>query len=304
MTRTRASSIATAVLDRFRRSRARTRALFDLLDEAAYYERPIALRNPIVFYEGHLPAFAVNTLIKKGARAAGHRRAPRDDLRARHRSRDGGGGRRARQPGLAVARRRCAPTPAAADRADRRRHRATPISSATIIRCCSDAQALWTILEHEEMHQETLAYMWHQLPYALKRKPEHYVTAPPRLARLRAQGGPDAGRTVARFRPGTATLGTTAPTSRSPGTTSCPAHSVRVDGVRRSTCTTSPTREFLEFVEAGGYRDRALVAARGLGLGAGRARQPSAVLGARRRRSGTGAACSSACRCRSTGRST
>ena len=55
-----------AALDRFSRTRARTRALFDLVDEAAYYERPIALRNPIVFYEGHLPAFAVNTLIKKG----------------------------------------------------------------------------------------------------------------------------------------------------------------------------------------------------------------------------------------------
>ena len=45
--------------------RRRTRALFDLLDESVYYERPIALRNPVVFYEGHLPAFAVNTLIKK-----------------------------------------------------------------------------------------------------------------------------------------------------------------------------------------------------------------------------------------------
>src|SRR5437868_10292383 len=55
-----------AALDRFRRARLRTKAMFDLLDPAAYYDRPIALRNPIVFYEGHLPAFAVNTLIKKG----------------------------------------------------------------------------------------------------------------------------------------------------------------------------------------------------------------------------------------------
>src|SRR5918993_815973 len=54
-----------AVLDRFRRMRARTRAMFDLLDESMYYDRPIPLRNPVVFYEGHLPGFAVNTLIKK-----------------------------------------------------------------------------------------------------------------------------------------------------------------------------------------------------------------------------------------------
>ena len=41
------------------RNRERSRALFDLIDPAVYYSRPIALRNPIVFYEGHLPAFSV-----------------------------------------------------------------------------------------------------------------------------------------------------------------------------------------------------------------------------------------------------
>ena len=34
--------------------------------EEAYYSRPIALRHPIVFYEGHLPGFSFNTLVKKG----------------------------------------------------------------------------------------------------------------------------------------------------------------------------------------------------------------------------------------------
>ena len=48
------------------RNRARSRALFDLLAEDAYYSQPIALRHPIVFYEGHLPGFSFNTLIKKG----------------------------------------------------------------------------------------------------------------------------------------------------------------------------------------------------------------------------------------------
>src|SRR5579872_4379805 len=63
---TRVTFNRAAALDRFRRARLRTRALFDLLDPAIYYEKPIALRNPIVFYEGHLPAFAVNTLVKRG----------------------------------------------------------------------------------------------------------------------------------------------------------------------------------------------------------------------------------------------
>src|SRR3954465_8583754 len=49
----------------YRKNRARSRALFDLIAPDAYYEQPIALRHPIVFYEGHLPAFSFNTLVKR-----------------------------------------------------------------------------------------------------------------------------------------------------------------------------------------------------------------------------------------------
>ncbi|MFP5245161.1 MAG: DinB family protein, partial [Thermoanaerobaculia bacterium] len=52
------------LLEWYRANRARTKQLFDLVKPEAYYERPIALRNPIVFYEGHIPGFAVNTLVK------------------------------------------------------------------------------------------------------------------------------------------------------------------------------------------------------------------------------------------------
>src|SRR5688572_31607382 len=51
--------------DAYRRNRKRSRALFDLLAEEAYYSRPIDLRHPVVFYEGHLPAFSFNTLVKR-----------------------------------------------------------------------------------------------------------------------------------------------------------------------------------------------------------------------------------------------
>src|SRR3954462_4461647 len=61
----------TAAVEWYRRNRARSRALFDLLQEEAYYSRPIALRHPIVFYEGHLPGFSLNTLVKKGLGRAG-----------------------------------------------------------------------------------------------------------------------------------------------------------------------------------------------------------------------------------------
>ena len=52
------------LLEWYRSGRARTRSLFDRVVPEAYYDRPIPLRNPIVFYEGHLPGFAVNTLVK------------------------------------------------------------------------------------------------------------------------------------------------------------------------------------------------------------------------------------------------
>src|SRR5207237_3416797 len=48
----------------FRSGRALSKRVFSIPKPEAYYDRPIPLRNPIVFYEGHIPAFAVNTLIK------------------------------------------------------------------------------------------------------------------------------------------------------------------------------------------------------------------------------------------------
>src|SRR5215471_9731128 len=56
----------TAAVEWYQRNRARSRAIFDLLVEDAYYSQPIALRHPIVFYVGHLPGFTFNTLVKKG----------------------------------------------------------------------------------------------------------------------------------------------------------------------------------------------------------------------------------------------
>ncbi len=172
------------LLDRFHHSRARTRALFDLVHDSAYYERPIALRNPIVFYEGHLPAFAVNTLIKKGLGRPGIDERL-ETIFARGIDPDTEAAAVARGnpawPSRAVVREYARAADALI--ADAIRHADLERDDHPLLQ---DAQALWTILEHEDMHQETLAYMWHQLPYAVKRKPEHYVTAPPRLAPHRA----------------------------------------------------------------------------------------------------------------------
>jgi formylglycine-generating enzyme required for sulfatase activity len=168
-----------ALLDRFRRTRARTRALFALLDDAAYYERPIALRNPVVFYEGHLPAFAVNTLVKRGLGRSGVDERL-ETIFAR--------GIDPETEATAIARGNPA-WPARDVVQEYVRAADALLEDAILTGTLEDdanpllraAEAVWAILEHEEMHQETLAYMWHQLPYEVKRKPEHYVTAPPRM---------------------------------------------------------------------------------------------------------------------------
>lgn len=183
------------MLDRFVRMRARTRALFDLLDPAVYYERPIRLRNPVVFYEGHIPAFAVNTLIRRAMGEPGID-AHLETIFAR--------GIDPEEEATAVAR----GNPAWPSRqvvldyvaeADRR-------LTDALDRIDPAAEAAGTILEHEEMHQETLAYIWHEVPYAWKRKPEAYDTVPKGSAGLTKPAPPARVAIPA----GIATLGTPA----------------------------------------------------------------------------------------------
>ena len=256
-----------AVLDRFHHTRGRTRALFDLLDDAAYYLRPIALRNPVVFYEGHLPAFAVNTLVKKALGQPGID-AHLETIFAR--------GIDPEEEAAAVAR----GNPAWPDRATVRQYAEEAerrIADAILTGQLDQEdqpltrQALWTILEHEELHHETLAYMWHQLPYALKRKPVHYLTAPPRL---RTDAPP---ATRVRIPAGRATLGTTLSPHRTlapshhaqshpsidhqPLTTTqfawdneLPAHTLDVAAFDVDVYNVS-NASFMEFVESGGYGD-------------------------------------------------
>src|ERR1700709_1122808 len=157
----------------YRRNRARSRALFDLLADEAYYSQPISLRHPIVFYEGHLPGFSFNTLVKKGLERRGM--DPRlGALFARgidpDEAQTGASGSNACPSRDAVQ--------AFADQADRQVLDA--ILHGDVDRpghpVLDRAEAVFTILEHEVMHQETLLYMWHRLPFAQKRAPAGYQT--------------------------------------------------------------------------------------------------------------------------------
>jgi gamma-glutamyl hercynylcysteine S-oxide synthase len=155
----------------YHRNRQRSRAIFDLIADEAYYSRPIAQRHPLVFYEGHLPAFSFNTLVVRALGEPGIDE-PLQSLFARgidpsetERSTRGAGN----WPERSVVRR-------FADEADRRVIAA--LTNADLDRpghpLLDRAQAVFAILEHEAMHQETLLYMWHQLPFEQKRRPAGY----------------------------------------------------------------------------------------------------------------------------------
>src|SRR5262249_39161144 len=154
------------------RNRARSRTLFDLLEDEAYYAQPISLRHPIVFYEGHLPAFSFNTLIKRALGRPGiDERLERLFARGIDPSQAEASARNARDVWPARA-----DVQAFADEADRQVLAA--LATGNLDRAghplLDRAEAAFAILEHEEMHQETLLYMWHRLPFEAKRRPDGY----------------------------------------------------------------------------------------------------------------------------------
>ena len=111
-------------------------------------------------------------------------------------------------------------------------------------------QGVFTILEHEEMHQETLLYMWHRLDPRFKRRPAGYEpigvdeAAPARRERVTIPAG-------------RATLGAGMQQVRFGWDTEFPALEVEVAafGIDRYNVT---NQDYLAFVEAGGYAERSL----------------------------------------------
>jgi ergothioneine biosynthesis protein EgtB len=159
----------------YRRNRGRSQAIFDLLTEDAYYARPIALRHPIVFYEGHLPAFSLNTLVKRALGKPGFD-PTLELLFARGIDPDEEGvtaGTAVRHQASGGVNRRDWPTRdevlAFAAEADCR------VLEAIAQMEPGQAAAVSTILEHEAMHHETLLYMWHRLSFEQKRRPDYYA---------------------------------------------------------------------------------------------------------------------------------
>lgn len=233
-----------AFLSWYRRNRTRSRALFDLLTDEAYYSQPIALRHPIVFYEGHLPAFSFNTLVKKGLGGASidqslerlfARGIDPDDQHT-----DSGDARDRWPTRAAVA--------AFADEADRRvldaleRDDLDRPGHPLLNRC----EAVYAILEHEAMHQETLLYMWHRLPFERKRKPARYAPRTAGRVPPREWVKVEAGPARLGVDPGAVPFGWD--NERPERLATVPPFSIERHDVTNAA--------FLDFVEAGGYADQ------------------------------------------------
>lgn len=224
----------------YKKNRARTAALFDLVTDEAYYAQPISLRHPIVFYEGHLPAFSLNTLVKKALGRPGL-----DESLERLFARGIDPDEAASSSGRTFAwpdRSRVRGFVEAADRLvlDALATADLEVPGHPLL---DGSAAVHTILEHEAMHQETLLYMWHRLPFDQKRVPDdyHLVT-----------GTPAGQNAEVPIPPGTVRLGASRGEIPFGWDNEFGPLDVNVDSftIQRRNVTNG---EFVEFVEAGGY---------------------------------------------------
>jgi len=227
-----------ALADQYRRNRARSAQLFELVDSSAYYSRPIALRHPFAFYEGHLPIFSFLVL---NERALGEtpidpeierlfeRGIDPTSLEAAHRHDRGD------WPSREAIR-------ALGNVCDERVLKA--IAGARLenpdVPRLVHAQAVYTVLEHEPMHHETLMYIIHRLP----REQKGRLTQTHRDHALRPND-------IVDIAAGTATLGALKDAVRFGWDNEFDQHTVEVErfGAQRYPVTNAG---YLEFVKAGG----------------------------------------------------
>jgi len=163
------SGPAAALRDRLEAAWWRSDQVFALLTDAAWYQRPIALRQPFIFYVGHLPAFAWNQVVRGLLARPGFNPAF-DELFARGIDPVGVDRYEPDSPTLW-------PKPedvlAYRDRVrDTLRAGFDDVAALEATDVLADRGRVWQlVVEHEIMHAETLLYMMQQLPFALKKKP-------------------------------------------------------------------------------------------------------------------------------------
>jgi ergothioneine biosynthesis protein EgtB len=229
------------LLSRLLEARAETDALFGTVRPEAMYDRPIAERHRIVFYVGHLEGFDWNLLSGLCGLTSDH---PEFDRLFAFGIDPVGGGLPADQPQdwprLKIVN----------DYRDRIRQAldaALDTAPAPDDAEGSFEQLLHIAIEHRLMHAETLAYMFHQLPFERKTG-----AATTRVI----QSGPFTPEVV-RIPAGRATLGLRRDSQAFGWDNEFEAHPIDIQefAIDKYKVTNG---QFLRFIEEGGYRDRSL----------------------------------------------
>jgi gamma-glutamyl hercynylcysteine S-oxide synthase len=238
--------ISRRLTDQLSLARQQSDALFSLVHEDSLYERPIPQRHRIIFYIGHLEAFDWNLL---GDRAFGLKATqPEFDRLFAFGIDPVGGGLPADVPSdwpsLQYVRQYVNRSRAALDQK-------VLAESLEWDSHASDGFALRTLLqvaiEHRLMHLETLAYMLHQLSHDRK-----FPQADPL-----APSAPPMTRKMIEVPEGSITLGLTRDSGDFGWDNEFVAHTVDVPtfAIDQYKVTNG---DYLEFVKAGGYENRAL----------------------------------------------
>lgn len=153
-----------SLLVRLQEARERTDALFRLLPPNTFYDRPIPERHRLIFYLGHLEAFDRNLL--SGALGISSEDSALDKLFAFGIDPVGGGlpmDKPGDWPSLAQVEQYNRGVRGKLD--ERLREPGSSLATDPLL---ADGTLLNVAIEHRLMHEETLAYLLHNLPYARK----------------------------------------------------------------------------------------------------------------------------------------
>ncbi|HWQ52522.1 MAG TPA: SUMF1/EgtB/PvdO family nonheme iron enzyme [Bryobacteraceae bacterium] len=229
------------LLSRLSEARAETDAIFRMVRPEAIYDRPIPERHRIVFYVGHLEAFDWNLLSSPCGLASFH---PGFDRLFAFGIDPVGGGLPTDQPQDWP---RLQEVNEYGNHVRRALDQVLDTAPAPDFGEGSFGQLLNVAIEHRLMHAETLAYMFHQMPF------ERKTGIKPR----RVLQGPSFTPEDVRVPAGRATLGRRRDSAVFGWDNEFEVHSVDVPAftIDRFKVTNG---QFLEFMEDGGYNDRTL----------------------------------------------